>query len=233
MQAVIFAGGLATRLGEVTRKIPKSMVTIAGRPFLEYQLEFLKENRIDDVVLCVGHLGEQIESYFGDGSKYGIRMRYSYEQGQLLGTGGALKNSAALLDDVFFTLYGDSYVSLDFPAVMSFFRKFDKLALMTIFKNYGRYDKSNIAVGGDLVRQYGSAGPEKELIYIDYGVSLFRKEALDMVPAGVPSALGDLFHQLIENKQLLAYEADQRFYQIGSHEGLQEFRELIEGKMKK
>jgi NDP-sugar pyrophosphorylase family protein len=232
MQVVIIAGGLATRLGEVTRTVPKSMVQIAGRPFLAYQLEPLKRQGITEVILCVGHLGEQIESYFGDGRQYGLSISYSYEKGKLFGTGGALKNAESLLHDEFFTIYGDSYLTLDFSAIMSYFKKFDRLALMTIFKNYGRYDKSNIAIEGNLIRQYGSKSANEELIYIDYGASLFKKQALDIIPPGTVHAMGDMFQALIERKQLLAYEVDQRFYQIGSREGLKEFEEFIEGKMK-
>lgn len=232
MQVAIIAGGLATRLGEITKKIPKSMIPIAGKPFLHYQIELLRKAGIYDIVLCIGHLGEQIESYFGDGSNYDVNIAYSYEKGKLLGTGGALKNAAGLLQDKFFTLYGDSYVNLDFSAVMSYFMSFNKLALMTIFKNYGRYDTSNIAIEGNLIRQYGSRNKNDNLVYIDYGVSLFRKKVLDLVPADSVYPMGDIFKQLIEREELLAFEVPQRFYQIGSPEGLRELTELIEGKNK-
>jgi NDP-sugar pyrophosphorylase family protein len=209
------------------------MVMVAGKPFLAYQLEFLKKKGISEVVLCVGHLGEQIEDHFGDGRKYGLHISYSYEREQLLGTGGAIKNAERLLHGEFFTMYGDSYLTLDFSAVMSYFKKSGRPALMTIFKNNGRYDKSNIAIEGNFITQYGNKGPEQELVYIDYGASLFNKQVLELIPANTPSAMGEMFQQLIEKQQLLAYEVSQRFYQIGSPEGLKEFTELIEGKMKR
>lgn len=229
MQAVILAGGLATRLGQLTQNVPKSMVKISDRPFLEYQLEFLKQNAVDQVVLCVGHLGNQIEDYFGNGAKFGVKIKYSYERSKLLGTGGALKNAGPMLEDVFFTLYGDSYLSLDFSTVMSYFRKFDKLALMTVYKNYDRYDGSNVAIEGNMVRHYGISGTAEKLVYIDYGASLFRKKTLDLFPSGEVFAIGDIFTKLIAMDQLLAYEAERRFYQIGTPEGLQEFIELVKG----
>ncbi|MFC2067344.1 NDP-sugar synthase [Chloroflexota bacterium] len=115
MQTVILAGGLATRLGDLTKDNPKSMLKILGKPFMEYQLESLRAGGIEDIVICLGHLREQIESYFGDGREHGVNIRYSYED-NLLGTAGALKKAEPLLGDIFFTMYGDSYLFLDFAA---------------------------------------------------------------------------------------------------------------------
>ena len=137
IQVVILAGGLATRLGNLTRNQPKSMVKVWGKPFLEYQLEVLRRGGIEDIILCIGHMGEQIERHFGNGSKYGVNIEYSTED-KLLGTAGALKKAEALLNGRFFTMYGDSYLFLDFSLVMSYFESRNKLALMTVYKNYDR-----------------------------------------------------------------------------------------------
>jgi NDP-sugar pyrophosphorylase family protein len=227
MQVVILAGGMAARLGKLTRKTPKSMVRIQGRPFLEYQLSFLERSGVKDIVLCVGHLAEQIEEYFRDGGKFRVSIKYSYERERLLGTAGALKNAEQLLDRMFFTIYGDSYPFLDFADVLSYFQGHNKLALMTVYKNYDKYDRSNTVVEGNLVKKYNKKEKPGEMIYIDYGVNLFRKEALSLIPKNQPCSLEELFTKLIAQEELLAYEVKRRFYQIGSLEGLAEFERYM------
>jgi len=227
MQVVILAGGLATRLGRLTQKIPKSLVRVREKPFLEYQLAWLRKNKIKDVILCVGHLGDRIEDYFGDGNRFGVSIKYSYEREKLLGTVGALKNAERLLDDVFFSLYGDSYLFLDFAEVLAYFQSQDKLALMTVYRNYDKYERSNAAVGGNLVKRYSKTEKTGEMVYIEYGADLFRKEVLKLIPENQTYSLEDLFPKLIEREELLAYEVRERFYQIGSPEGLAEFKKYI------
>ena len=226
MQVVILTGGLATRLKSLTRHQPKSMVMVLGKPFLEHQLNFLKKQAvIDKVLLCTGYLKEKIEDYFGDGSRFGIKIQYSHED-KLLGTAGALKNAGHLLDDVFFTLYGDSYLSMDFSAVLSFFRSKNKLALMSVYKNYDKYGKSNTAVAGDLVKKHSKKTQTRDMVYIEYGANIFQKKALELIPEGKPYSLSELFCQLITREELLAYEVKERFYEIGSPSGLKEFEEF-------
>lgn len=232
MQVAILAGGQATRLRPLTEEIPKSMVMIQGRPFLEYQLDFLRKSGLTKIVLCIGYLGKQIESYFGDGRKFGVNVRYSYESEQLLGTAGALKNAEKLLEDPFFAMYGDSYLSLDFADAMSYFKGRNKLALMTVYKNYDRFDKSNTGIEGDLVKKFSKKEKTKGMVYIEYGANIFRREALKFIPENQPYPLDELFLRLIGWKELLAYEVKERFYQIGSPEGLEEFtRYLSQGEV--
>ena len=226
MQVAILAGGLATRLGELTRNQPKSMVMVWGRHFLEYQLELLRRNGVRDIILCIGHMSEQIESQFGNGEKYGVTIRYSIED-KPLGTAGALKKAEALLDDPFFTMYGDSYLFLDFLAAMRYFKSQNKLALMTVYKNYDRYDRSNTVVEGNLVRKYSKKEKTEDMVYIDYGANIFRKQALELIPENQFCALEDLFPRLIGMKELLAYEVEERFYEVGSHQGLKDFERYI------
>ena len=203
------------------------MVKILGKPFLEYQLELLKKNGIQDIVLCLGHLGEQIEDYFGDGSRFGVNIKYSYEREELLGTAGALKKAETLLDEVFFTLYGDSYLFLDFKAALSYFLSQDKLALMTVYKNFNCYDRSNTVIEGNLVTRFSKKEKTKDMVYIEYGANIFRKEVLDLIPRS-PYTLEQLFPQLIARGELLAYEVDKRFYEIGSPQGLKDFERFAQ-----
>jgi MurNAc alpha-1-phosphate uridylyltransferase len=227
MQVVILAGGLATRLGSLTQNVPKSLLRIRDKPFLQHQLERLCEHGIGDVVLCTGHLGHQIQNHFGDGSRFGVNLVYSHEE-KPLGTAGALRLAKDKLQDPFFTIYGDSYLSLDFAAILKYFDSRDRLALMTVYKNADLYDRSNTVVKGQMVEKYSKRQKTPGMVYIDYGANLFRRRALEMVPEGQFYSLEDLFVQLIAMKELLAYEVKERFYEIGSFEGLTEFREHME-----
>lgn len=227
MQAVILAGGLGTRLKPLTEEIPKSMVLIQGKPFLEHQLNLLRQGGISDIVLCVGYLGERIKEYFGDGKGFGVKIKYSEETEKLLGTAGALKNARDLLDDAFFVTFGDAYLILDYRGVMGYFKKFNKLGLMVVYKNLDRYDKSNVVVEGNLIKVYDKQRRAPDMVYIDFGVSVLRKKALDLVPKGKVIDLEEFYRELIKRKELLAFETQQRFYEVGSQKGLKEFERLV------
>ena len=227
MQAVILAGGLGTRLKPITDSIPKAMVPVCGRPFLAYQIEYLSHYGIRDIILCVGHLGDMIAEHFGDGRQMGVSIHYGREGNRLLGTAGAIRNVQHLLQDVFFVTYGDSYAVVDFSVIMNYFGSRDKLGLMVVFKNEDRWDCSNVVVNGDYVNVYDKQRPHTGMRYIDFGVSVFRREALRDVPVGVPFDLSEVNQQLIAHQQLLAYETHNRFYEIGSVAGLRELQTLI------
>lgn len=226
MQMVILCGGLATRLGEIAKNIPKSMININGKPFLQHQIEKLKKQGITDIVLCVGHLSEIIEEYFGDGSKFGVKIEYSHDGVEPLGPIGALKKAEPYLNDIFFIMYGDSYLSVDFQKVYDFFIQFDKLGCMVVYKNYDKYDKSNLIVKNDMVVGYGDENRTKDMVYIDYGTSILRKNSLNIIPPDTFYTTGRFFSKLIEKQELLAYEAKERFYHIGTPEALEEFKKL-------
>ena len=228
MQVAILAGGLATRLGDLTRDRPKSMIEIEGKPFLEYKLDLLRKGGVKNIALCLGHMGEQIESYFGDGRRYGVNIKYSFED-RPLGTAGSLKKAEALLNDTFFIMYGDSYIFVDFSHVMSYFESQNKLALMTVYQNYDQYDRSNTVVKGNLVKKFSKKEKTRDMVYIDYGANIFRKKALKMLPENQFYSLDDFFPRLIEMDELLAFEVRERFYEIGSPQGLKEFERYLRG----
>jgi len=228
MQMVILCGGLATRLGDLAKKTPKSMIDIHGKPFLWYQIENLKKHDIRDIVLCVGHLSEKIIEYFDDGTKHGVNITYSHDGDKPLGPIGALKKAEPLLDNVFFIMYGDSYLTVDYQKVYSFFKQHDKLGCMVVYKNNDKYDKSNLIVKDNMVTGYGKEKHSEDMIYIDYGTSLLRKKSLETIPSDTYYTTGEFFSILIKQKQLLAFEVDKRFYHIGNPEALEEFREYIQ-----
>jgi NDP-sugar pyrophosphorylase family protein len=229
MQMVIFCGGRATRLGNLTRDTPKSLIKIEGKPFLEYQIEILKKQSIKDVILCVGYLSEKIIERIGDGKKFGVNIRYSYDDEKPLGPIGALKNAEPLLDDVFFIMYGDSYLFVDFKKVYSYFLKHDDLALMVAYKNFDKYDASNLVIKNGRISAYGKENKTKDMVYIDYGTSILRKKVLELIPKDTYYPMVPFFSDLIKRKQLLAFEAKKRFYHIGTPEALEEFNDYIRG----
>jgi len=224
MQCVILAGGLATRLKPITETIPKSMVEVRGHPFLAHQLEILKRNGVDEVVLCVGHLSGQIEDYFKDGKEFGINLLYSREEVGLLGTGGALKNARQLLKDEFFLIYGDSYLEIDYRPVYDRFLRIDSPVLMTVFKNDNRWVESNVVYEAGSVTIFDKQAQDQVMRYIDYGLSVLSRSVLDEIPDGEPYSLDHLYHRLAGEGRLAGYEVFHRFYEIGSPEGLEELR---------
>ncbi len=227
MQILILAGGLATRLGPLSQNCPKSMLDVAGKPFLAHQIELLKKSGITDILLGVGHLGEQIEEAFGNGRKYGVHIQYSREGENLLGTGGAVKKALPLLQNSFFVMYGDSYLMLDYQAIENRFREIpDKGGLMVVYKNQNQFDRSNIDLQDKLVTHYGYENPPH--FYIDEGLSILRKDFFNALPDGKPFDLGEVFRVLVKDRNLHAFETPQRFYEIGSAAGLEELRNLKE-----
>jgi len=218
----ILAGGLATRLRPITENIPKSLVPVAGKPFLAHQLELLYLRGIRRVVLCIGHLGEMIQREFGDGEKIGVKLDYSFDGPKPLGTGGALKRALPLLDGEFFVLYGDSYLPIDYAPVAEFFHRSGKPGLMTVFRNDGKFDVSNVVFADDEIKVYDKKEKLPEMRHIDYGLSLFKAGVFDAYAADQAFDLAEVMGKLVRAKQLAGFEVAERFYEIGSHSGLAE-----------
>jgi len=237
----ILAGGLATRLRPLTEKIPKSLIPIAGKPFLAHQLELLHSRGIRRVVLCVGYLGEMIQCEFGDGSAFGVKLDYSFDSPRqseaetgataggpkLLGTGGAIKRALPLLGMEFFVLYGDSYLPIEYRPIAEFFHRSGKTGCMTVYRNEGRYDISNVVFRDGSVLVYDKKKRLPEMQHIDYGLSLFQATVFNAYPADAPFDLADVMGRLVQQKQMAGYEVRERFYEIGSPAGLNELELLL------
>ncbi len=221
----ILAGGLATRLGPLARDTPKSLVRVAGEPFLKHQLALLRKQGIRRVVLCVGYLGEKIKSVFGDGAGFGIALEYSFDGPRLIGTGGAVRQAIRLLGDQFFVMYGDSYLPIDFEPVVSAFCESGKAALMTVFRNENRWDTSNVQFENGRILEFSKGRPTAAMHHLDYGLSVFSARAF----AGMPEAfdLSELMGRLLAENELAAHEVDRRFYEIGSPGGLVELDKFL------
>lgn len=231
MQIVILAGGLGTRLRAIDAQRPKALMPVAGRPFIDWQFELLKRNAITDVVLSVGHLGDQIIRHVGDGRNWGLRVRYAIEDpAHLRGTGGALVHAMDLLADEFLMMYGDSYLPIPFAPVIDAFFTSGQPALMTVFRNRGAWDKSNARIEGNRVVFYSKSAPPGAADWIDYGLLAFRRRVITRyATAHVPLDLAVVLDDLVRAGELAAYEAPQRFYEIGKPEGLLELERVLAG----
>jgi NDP-sugar pyrophosphorylase family protein len=227
MPAVILAGGLATRLRPLTESIPKALIEINGQPFLRHQLELLKRSGILTVVILVGYLGEKIQESFGDGSELGISIEYSFDGPALLGTAGAIRQALPLLPERFFVLYGDSYLTCDYRAVEAAFIRSGLLGLMTVFRNEGLYDTSNVEYDGAKIARYDKVHRTSSMRHIDYGLGVFSHSVFATIPAGAKRDLASVYQGLLEAGKLAAYEVHERFHEIGSSEGLRETSEFL------
>lgn len=226
----ILAGGLSTRLYPVTKTTPKALLDIAGEPFIYHQLKLLASKGISRVVLCVGNMGEMIEGYVGDGSKFGLSVEYSYDGKVLLGTGGALIKALPKLSEVFFVMYGDSYLFVDYDEVYKRFISSGKKALMTVFKNEGKWDSSNTVFENGSVLKYDKKTGTPEMKYIDYGLAIISKEVFAGIPEAEAVDLADIYRGLASSGQMAGLEVFERFYEIGSFSGLEELNKLLGGK---
>ena len=223
----LLAGGLAKRLGTAAQSIPKALVQVAGRPFIDHQLELLRKNGIQKVVLCLGHLGDQIENHLGDGSAFGMNLSYVHDGNTLLGTGGAITRALPLLGEIFWVMYGDSYMDIDYAAVLDHFVRSDADALMTVLRNGNRWDTSNVVFrDGKLVR-YDKHNRSPEMRHIDYGVQILRRPAAQRLVVNRPSDLADLYRVLVSEGKMIGYEVSNRFYEIGTPESLEETRKFL------
>lgn len=227
MQVAVLAGGRATRLRPLTDRIPKSLVPVHGRPFLQYQIELLRAHGVTDIVLCVGHLARPIRDFCGDGSRFGVRISYSDEGERALGTAGALKWAEPLLGEAFFALFGDSYVRMDYRGAMERFLRRRALAMMAVYRNENRYDTSDVLVERGYVRAYNKREPQPGMVYINAGVCLVRRSALARLERGQRASLEEFLGPLTRVGLVLAYRTTRRFYEIGSPRGLRDFEHFV------
>jgi N-acetyl-alpha-D-muramate 1-phosphate uridylyltransferase len=224
---ILLAGGLATRLRPATLHIPKSLIDIDGKPFIHYQLELLKKQCISKVIICAGYLGEMIQQNIGNGDKFGLKIDYSFDGNELLGTGGAVKKALHLANDEFYIMYGDSYLNIDFKPINEYFNKLNKSGLMTVFKNDNRLDKSNIIFKNGSIIKYDKKSYTPEMKYIDYGLGVLTKKSFIDFADVNKFDLADVYMKLVNKNDIAGYEVFNRFYEIGSIQGLKETTEYL------
>ncbi len=216
----ILAGGLATRMRPMTETVPKALLEVAGEPFIAHQLRLLARNGVTRAVICVGYLGGQVEAFVGTGAQFGLGAQFCYDGNKLLGTGGALRRALPLMGESFFVLYGDSYLDISMASVWECFRSCGRPALMTVFKNEGRWDTSNAVYDGKNVLLYDKRQPRADMSYIDFGLGILCPQALNDWEEGEAFDLAETYNSLSIAGQLAGWESPQRFYEIGTREGL-------------
>ena len=225
---VILCGGLATRLYPLTKQIPKSMLDVNGKPFIHYQLDLLKKKGVSKIIICAGFLGDQIKSYVKDGKDFGLDVVYSFEdENKLLGTGGAIKKALPLLESSFGIIYGDSFLDINYSEVIDFFQSSEKQGLMTVLENNNRWDKSNIVFKNSKIINYDKKYRTACMKYIDYGFSLLKKEVFDTFEKETKFDLTCVYKNLLKQQELAGYEIKNRFYEIGSKQGLEELKNIL------
>ena len=227
MQMLILAGGLGTRLRPLTERLPKCMVPVDGKPFLEHQLGLLTSRGIRDIVLCLGYMGELVLDHFGNGHRFGVNLTYAWESDGLLGTAGAIRHAEALLAPEFFVAYGDSYLLLDYREIMKRFLESETLAMMVVHRNEDRLERSNVVARDGYVTVYDKTTRHPGMEYVNEGLSVLRRRSLRLIPRGIPFSQEQFFQTLARRRQLLAFETEQRFYEVGSFHGLEEVRRLV------
>ena len=224
---IILAGGIATRLHPLTQKLPKALVNVGGQPFIAHQLRLLYSSGIRHVIISAWYRGGMIREFVGNGDRFGMKVEYVFDGDVPLGTGGAIRHALNLLHGPFFVLYGDSYLPCEYGAINSFFAAADKPGLMTVYRNQNEWDSSNVEMAEGRILSYDKEKRTPRMEYIDYGLGVFRPEAFAFLPEGQSADLAQIYRKLVTDHNLLAYEVKQRFYEIGSKEGLRELDDLL------
>jgi NDP-sugar pyrophosphorylase family protein len=223
----ILAGGYATRLGSLTEDTPKCMLEINGKPFVDWQLDLLAKNGYSDFVFCISYKSNLVQEYLGDGSDRGINIRYSLDGETQLGTGGAIQKALPKLGKKFGVIYGDSYLPIDYSTVEQDFLNLKSNALMTVYKNQNQLDTSNVEFLDGRLIDYQKGSDNKNMHHIDYGITLFREEAFRPWKDQSSFDLSIVCNQLAKLGQLDGFEVFERFYEVGSVQGIQDFAQYL------
>jgi N-acetyl-alpha-D-muramate 1-phosphate uridylyltransferase len=227
LPVAILAGGTATRLRPITETIPKALVDVNGRPFAEHQLDWLRDEGVRQVIFCIGYLGEMIRDALGDGSRWDLSIAYVFDGPQLLGTAGALKRALPVIGPEFFVLYGDSMLTCALAPIERAFRQSGRAGLMTVFQNDDEYDRSNVLFEEGRIIRYDKEGRTPDMRHIDYGLGVLTDRALAPVPLDQKSDLVGVYQRLLATDDLAGVEVPERFYEIGSPQGLEETRAFL------
>ncbi len=218
MQAVIVTGGRGTRLRPATDRVPKGLIEIGGRPFLEHLILYLRDHGVEEVLLCTGYRGRMIEEYFKDGDRLGLQIDYSRETDPR-GTGGALKLALPKLRDEFFLINGDTLLPVDYRRMREDFESFPGLMMVSVFPAEPPDLPPNLRVEGGRITACAEDSPAASLTHADAGVRMARKAIADYFPAeDVFSLEQDIYPRLIAEGKLAAWPVDRKFYDIGTPE---------------
>lgn len=227
LQTVILAGGLGTRISSVSDGLPKSLIKIKNRTFLSWQLELLQKNGVHDLILCLSHKADLIEKYLSEEKFFGMNITISRDGENQLGTGGAIINALPLLNSSFMVVYGDSYLPTSFMEISNFFEKQKRLSLMTVTKYSNGNEPKNVLVKNGIICAYSKLNPSPEMNYIDYGLNFFSKRTFENYSMHEKIDLSQIQMNLALQNQLAAFEVTERYYEVGSVQGIIEFEESV------
>jgi histidinol-phosphate phosphatase family protein len=220
---VVLAGGHGTRVRHLTGpELPKALLPVDGRPFIDFKLASLAALGATDVVLLVGHGGNQLRDHVGTGAVFGLRVTYVDEGDDLLGTGGAIARALPQLADPFWVTYGDTLLEVPMADVERTLEDGDALGVMTTFENRDRWERSNVSIAGGFVTAHEKGAPPGVYQWIDYGMLLLRKTAFGGYQPRWKFDLGDLVRSLVRQRRLAAFPVHERFHDVGTEEAWRE-----------
>ena len=229
-QAVILAGGVGVRLRPLTYTTPKPMVLVNNRPYLEYLIELLKQNGISEIVLLLGYLHEKIVNYFGDGSDFGINIKYSIGDVSFE-TGKRIKSAEDLIQDQFLLMYCDNYWPLDLERLGEFHNKNQSAATVTVYTNKDGITRNNMYVDENgYVLKYDKSREDKNLNGVEIGFFIFDESVFELMPNSNFSFEKIVLPELIEKRQLSGYLTEHRYYSIGSLERISKTEKYLQPK---
>ncbi len=223
MKAIILAGGFGTRLKDIVKDVPKPMAMIAGKPFLEHQLHFLKEQSVDEVILAIHYMPNVIKSYFGKGGKVGINITYSEEETPL-GTAGAIKNAQKYIEDTFFVLNGDSYSKIDLVKFLKFHKEKKSKFSISLIKSKDSLNHGNVFVENEKIIKF-SEKTGKGTGLINRGIYIFEPKIFEEIDSyGKISLEEKIFPKLANEGKLNGYISNEYFMDIGRPETYKQFK---------
>ena len=217
-----------------TERLPKCLLLVAGRPFVDWQLAWLAAQGIEHIIMSIGYRGDQVRHHLGDGSQFGVQLCYVDEGDAPRGTAGALRLAVdqGVAEQTFFVLYGDSYLTADLGEIETAYITQDAPVLMTVYRDDDGLERPNAVFDGTMVTRYekGLVDPPDDMRFVDYGLSVWQRPVVEsMVPEGRSADLADLFKVLSESDRLAGLEIRERFYEIGSPRGLNDLEFYLRG----
>ena len=226
-QVVILAGGYATRLKELTSKTPKSLININGSPFLKLQIQLLKSHGVTNLLMCIGHLGDKIIDYIESQNNFEMSIEFSNDGNKPLGTAGSIRKALPKLEESFFVLYGDSYLTINYNLISKYYMNYKLSNLMTITKKIKNGLNANVKMEGNNLREYSKSSFKEDFNFIDYGLSLYKAETFELLPKDEHIDLESVVKKLIYEDNLKAFETEDEYFEIGSYDGIEELSSYL------
>jgi NDP-sugar pyrophosphorylase family protein len=216
-QVVVLAGGLGTRVAHLTGPaVPKALLPLDGRPFIDFKLAGLAADGATDVLMLTGHGAGALQEHVGDGARYGLRVEFVEDGPVLLGTAGAVAAASSRLAETFWLTYGDTLLDVPMPEVERCLDWPGRVAVMTVLENRDQWETSNVDVDEGLVTAYEKGGPPGIHHFIDYGMLLFRRAAFERVSTTTPTDLREVVRPLVDRGALGAFVVRERFHDVGT-----------------